>query len=87
MTKDPDQMPRFDSLEFQTIFERAEKLSTNDILDLLELVGIRFASRDSRNEFASRQELKDTPKDMLLGPLDEADSYSKVKQFLKEKGV
>lgn len=80
-----DRMPAFDSPELKELRERAMKLSTEDICELLNYTEIRFASNEGG--VATYEELKDIPKDMLLNPLDEASSRSKVEHFLKKKGV
>lgn len=82
-----DRMPPFDSPEMEVLTERALKLSTKDVCELLGYVGITYTSEISPGEPATYAELKDLPKDMLLSPLDEADSLEKVERFLKERGV
>lgn len=80
MTAKNDRMPPRYSPEFEPFLERAVKLSTNELCDLLDLVGIVFPT-------TTRQELEEMPEDYLAEFLDEADSRQKVEKFLKEKGV
>lgn len=71
--------------DYKQLVERAMKLHEDEIIDLLELVGIHYRGRDGGP--ATHEDLRGTPKDMLLHPLYEADSRVKVENFLRNHGV
>lgn len=63
--------------EIEPLLKRAEKLSATELKELTELVGIKFEGPE--NEVLT--------KDDYLRVLDEADSFEKVDQYLKQKGL
>lgn len=75
-----DKMPPLGSPEFDTYTERAMKLSSSELFDLLISVGIRFPN-------ATREEVELDLKTDLASLLDEANSRRKVDEFLRQKGV
>jgi len=82
-----DRMPNPFTREDDAIKERAAKLSQQDLCELVTLAGIIFASEYTPDSPEYLKELLETPKEMLISPLDEAASRKAVEDFLDSKGV